>query len=45
VVRAITAIFDEVDHIQLFERIIADEKVYDKIARLLQPEEKNKNAA
>ncbi len=32
--KAITALFDEVDHIQLFEKIIQDEKAYEKIARL-----------
>ena len=44
-VKTITGLFDEIDQIQLFERIIQDEKVYEKIARLFGPGENIKNAA
>lgn len=44
-VKTITELFDEIDHIQLFERIIQDEKVYEKITRLFGPGENIKNAA
>jgi len=44
-VKTIKELFDEIDQIQLFERIINDEKVYEKIARLFEPSEKIKNVA
>jgi len=45
VIRIITDIFDETDHVKLFEKIIQDEEVYEKIARLFDPNENIKNAA
>jgi len=41
----IKEIFDEVDQMQLFERVITDEKVYKKISLLLAPPENIKNVA
>ena len=45
VVKTITELFDEIDQIQLFEKIIQDEKLYEKIARLFEPGENIKTAA
>lgn len=44
-VKTITELFDEIDQIQLFEKIIQDEKTYEKIARLFGPCENIQNAA
>lgn len=44
-VKIITALFEEIDQIQLFEKIIYDEKAYEKIARLFESNENIKNAA
>jgi len=44
-VKIIKEIFDEVDQMQLFERVITDEKVYKKISLLLAPSENIKNVA
>ena len=44
-VKTITELFDEIDQIQLFEKIIHDEKAYEKITRLFSSNEKTKNAA
>ena len=44
-VKTITERFNEIDQIQLFEKIIQNDKVYEKIARLFGPCENIKNAA
>ena len=44
-VKTVSELFDEIDQIQLFERIIQDEKAYEKIARLFGSGENIKNAA
>ncbi|QGY47547.1 hypothetical protein GM418_28920 [Maribellus comscasis] len=44
-VKTITELFDEIDQIQLFERIIQDQELYEKIARLFEPVENIKDAA
>ena len=45
IVKVITEIFEETDEIQLFEKILQDEQVYEKISRLFGNAGKIKNAA
>lgn len=45
IVKVITEIFEETDAIQLLEKIMQDEQVYEKIMRLFDSTEKTKNAA
>lgn len=45
VVRAVAAIFEDIDREQLFERIMQDEKVYEKIVRLIGCDEETRKAA
>ena len=45
IVKAITEIFEETDEIQLFEKILQDEQVYEKISRLFGNAGNIKNAA
>ena len=44
VVRVISEIFEDIDQMQLFEKIIKDEKTYAKISRLLGDNENIKMA-
>jgi len=45
VVRAVAAIFEDIDREQLFERIMQDEQVYEKIARLIGCDQETRKAA
>lgn len=45
VVRTVAAIFEDIDQEQLFERIMQDEQVYEKIARLIGCDQKTRKAA
>ena len=45
VVRAVAAIFEDIDREQLFERIMQDEQVYEKIARLIGCNQETRKAA
>ncbi len=45
IVHAVADIFEDIDREQLFEKIMHNEQVYEKIARLFDKEEANRTAA
>ncbi|HSH19223.1 MAG TPA: transposase [Draconibacterium sp.] len=45
IVRAVADIFEDIDREQLFEKIMYDEQIYERIARLFDNEAENKTAA
>ena len=45
IVRAVADIFEDIDREELFEKIMHNEQVYEKIARLFDNEAENKTAA